>query len=277
MKLSATILIAAQAVSAQEDYGFDYSSLTAEVNTLGSGAAEAYANRPEDDRYGATTTAAPDPTLPGVTLAGGPMLAGQGCFHCDATGATTAETYEMCATIGEWKECPAGDNYYCMYEGRTESVGATTETVSMCTGCKAQDSCINNVLQNFQSGVWSTMTQCRPEGSAAMGRRFRSNNQASVCRTCFNPCDQNSELCFQAGAGEGGVTQNSMVAGVFGIPHSVSDTPTAGTQTGAYYMDPSAQTDRAWWGMGTTNTAQTQVEEWQDTNINDGNTLATLP
>jgi len=273
MKLSTSLIATVAVVAGQDDlpeYSFDYSLLDVEVYDTSDGA-------DDEGRYGATTTSSPpDPTLPGVTLAGGPMLAGFGCFHCDAIGATTAETYEMCATIGQWKECPAGDNYYCMYEGRTETTDSGTETVSMCTGCKAQDSCVNQVHQNFGAALSPLATQCRPEDASSLGRRFRANAQASVCRTCFNPCEENSELCFQAGAGTGGVTQNNMVAGVFGIPHSVSDTPAAPSQTGAFFMDPTAQTDRTWWGMDATDDTKTHVEAWQDTNIDTPNALADI-
>ena len=163
--------------------------LSAEDNTLISGPA-LNQNRPTLNQY--DTQIDRDYSLPGITLP-------SGCWHCDATGSTTEETYAKCDAIGSWKECAfgAGFNFVggdfdcCMIE----EIKTRGEVTSLCTGCKDKTSCENNRDQNFgASNTPPVMTQCRPEDALTSGRFG-----PSVCRQCFPKCPDTTLLCFATG------------------------------------------------------------------------------
>mgnify|MGYP000316539540 CR=1 FL=1 len=123
-----------------------------------------------------TTKFFPDETIPPQSDS---LLS---CFHCDA------ENFEKCQKIGKMKQC-GGEGDVCMIELRKRDGNVS----QVCMGCKSQDACQNNKIQNFE-GDWHDW-QCRPWAW------FKSG--PSVCRQCCNS-DKNCATDFiQSNKGHG--------------------------------------------------------------------------
>ena len=149
-----------------------------------------------EERYFFTTVTTTTTTAATTTF---PSLAGNSCWKCDAM------TYTKCASTGTFETCTLGDQDCCFVEVRSKYM----KLQQLCTGCKNERACMNNMNQNFSIRDDTTIRpltdQCRPSFYLQM-RRMRWGSQQSVCRQCFktcNPTQFDGRYCFGGGLAGG--------------------------------------------------------------------------
>lgn len=128
----------------------------------------------DDERYFFTQASTTSTTTTTTTQT---PRQGNACWKCDQM------TYDKCSSEGYLEVCEKGDKDCCFVEIRE-----TAQSLQqLCTGCKDKNACENLRDENFV-GTNQINHQCRPDYRQQMIGRFNRSVQ-SVCRQCFNTCD----------------------------------------------------------------------------------------